>query len=116
VGALTGGDALIQVKTAGTPTNVLATTDDEFVSQNLAGGADGEGAFTLVIEKSIDGTNYTLVDTLDEGDYDDGSNLSITVPLQDANGMWTSQKTVRVTLTDLDDSSKFSVNAIGDHR
>lgn len=113
VAALTGDDAIIQVKTIGTPGNVLVTTIDEFVSQNLAGGADGEGGFDLKIETTIDGVNFAVQDTLDETDYPDGSNVAKEIVLSDANGMPKRVKQVRVTLTTLDDTSKFSVTAVG---
>jgi len=113
VGALVGDDAIIEVKTAGTGASVLATTDDEFVSQNLAGGTDGEGGFDIVLETSLDGLNYAPLTAFDETDFADGSNLTIEYPVRDANGMPKRVGTVKATLTSLDDGSKFSITAVG---
>jgi hypothetical protein len=60
VGALTGDDALIQVKTVGTPASTLVTTDDEFADEALASGGGshysnswkGEDDFGLTITTS----------------------------------------------------------------
>jgi hypothetical protein len=69
VGALTGDDALIQVKTIGTPTNALVTTDDEFAATPLASGGGshysaswrgmGDFGLTVVTDGTLTGT-WTL--------------------------------------------------------
>lgn len=109
VAALTGADALIEVKTPGTPAATLATTDDEFGPTNLAGGADGEGQFTIVIEKSIDGVNFAPVATIDETDFADGDNVSSIFSIVDGNNMPLRTRQLKFTLTALDDDDKFSV-------
>jgi len=127
VGALTGDDALIAVKTPGTGANVLADTDDEFGPSNfangdsndefgpepLAGGTDGEGEFDLVLETTIDGTNYAPLATLDETDFEEGSGLSVEIPLVNEYGMMKRVREVKITLTAIEDSSKFSMTAVG---
>ncbi len=69
VDALTGDDAIIQVKTPGTALSDLVTTDDEFVSENLAGGtgvtysdawkAEDDFGLTVVTSGTLTGT-WTL--------------------------------------------------------
>lgn len=113
VAALTGDDAIIQVQTPGTGATALVSTVDEFGPTSLAGGADGEGGFDLVIETTIDGVNFAPHAALDETDFSDGSNLSVEVALRDGNGMPKRMTQVRVTLSTLDDTSKFSVTAVG---
>lgn len=110
-----GDDALIQVKTIGTPANVLATTDDEFGPTNLAAGADGEGAFTIAITSSIDGLNFAPFTTVDETDFGDGNSLAFEVPFTDANGMSKRALQIKATLTELDDATdSFSMVVTGE--
>ena len=111
--ALAGADDLIAVKTPGTGGNVLTAVADTFAATLLAGGTDSEGTFDLLIEKSVDGVNFATVTALDEEDFADGANTSKELTLSDSNGMPTTAKQIKVTLTSLEDSSKFSVVAAG---
>lgn len=106
----------LAIGTAGTGANILADPGDVLAPTNLAGGTDVQGAFDLVVEKSIDGTNFALVEAIDEADFGDGDNLSYQIDLRDANGMPTAVKQVRVTLTTLEDAGSFSVTAVGEQR
>lgn len=113
INALAGADDLIAVKTPGTGGNVLADPADTFGATALAGGTDGEGNFTLVVEKSVDGVNFAALATLDQTDFPDGADVAKEITLSDANGMPVLAKQIRATLSVLEDSSKFSVVAAG---
>ncbi len=113
--AILADSTLLAVKTAGTGATVLTDPDDAFAATPLAGGSD-EGALSLVVEKSIDGTNYAPVATVDEDDFADGNGVGFEITLSDGNGMPLSARQVRVTVETLDETSTFSVVAVGTKR
>ncbi len=108
--ALIAQSTLIEVFTAGTGANVLATTDDDFTSTPLALATS---TFSLVVEKSLDGTNWTAIDTYDESDMPTGDNKAFEITLSDVNGRPLIVKQVRVTLSAMTGANSFTVLAAG---
>lgn len=110
------GSVHLAVLTPGTGANILADPADTFTATNLAGGTSTEGAFTLVLEKSVDETNYAALATKTQADFGDGNNKSIEIPLVDANGMYLNLKAVKATLTVNEDANSFTVHVCGELR
>lgn len=112
VGALTDQDAMIEVQSAGALVT-LAAPGDVFAATNLSGGTDGEGHFAIVLESSVDTINYAPLATVTHSDFPDGSGSAKEVALRDSNGMPKRAARVRARVTELQDSSSFSVTAVG---
>ncbi len=115
------------VVTPGTPGDVFLVGDDDFAATALASGTisaaldacvvdvsdmtnisvflnqlTDAGTVTLKIEKSVDGTNWAVVDASTvESDFPSGNNKSIEFPLSDANGMPTLAKQIKVSCSAL---------------
>lgn len=58
------------------------------------------GTVTIVLEKSVDGTNWAVVDASTvESDFVAGANTALEFTLSDANGMPTHAKQIRARMT-----------------
>lgn len=126
------------VTSTGTEANVLQETADEFTAVTLASGSINAancqaqidmtgmvgssvfldqlvdaGTVTLLVEKSIDGTNWATVVTKHETDFPAGANKSIEVTLSDTNGMPLVAKAVRVTASALSGGGVYGLHAAG---
>lgn len=127
------------VVTPGTPGDLFVIGDDDFAATALASGTitaandacvvdvsdmtnisvflnqlTDAGTVVLTIEKSVDGTNYAVVDASTvETDFPAGANKSIEFPLSDANGMPTVAKQLKVTCTALAAGGIYSVTVAG---
>jgi hypothetical protein len=72
------------------------------------------GTATLVVERSVDGTNWALVASKADSDFAAGANKSIVVPLEGTAGMPLHAKFVRVTVTvEGSDGGSYSLVASG---
>lgn len=113
--AIDAQSTLIQVKTPGTGATVIDTTADGFTATPLAGG---DGGVSLVIEKSIDGVNWSPVGTVDTLSFGEGqgANRSAAVVLRDANSMSLLAKQIKVTLASIQDQTRYSVVAVGEYQ
>ncbi len=107
--ALIAQSTLISVLTPGTGTNVLDTADDSVSDTPLALGS---ATFTLDIEKSADGVNFSAVGSFSEGDFAT-ANAAAELTLSDSHGMPTTAKLVRATLSALTGAAHFSLTAAG---
>lgn len=74
------------------------------------------GNASLLVEKSVDGTNFATVATKTQADFPAGANKSIELTLSDANGMPTSAKQVRVTLSGHTGTGAYTMTAAGTQR
>lgn len=74
------------------------------------------GTCTILVEKSIDGTNWALAQSLAESDFPAGANKSKEVTLSDANGMATSAVQVRVTLSVVGGGGHYDAHVAGTQR
>ena len=74
------------------------------------------GTVSLVVEKTVDGTNWTPVATKAETDFSVGANKAIELTLSDANGMPTSAKQIRVTASALAAGGSYSMTVAGTQR
>jgi hypothetical protein len=135
--AVTNSQHLVLV-TPGTGTNVLQVTVDEFAAFSLASGTinaandqaqidmtgminstimlnqlTDSGTVTLLVEKTIDGTNWATVVSKADTDFPAGANKSIAISLSDTNGMPLVCKAVRVTSTAYGASGIYSLAAAG---
>ncbi len=108
--ALIATSELIAIYAAGTGAAVLATTDDEFSATPLALDA---ATFSLVVEKTNDGTNWSTIDTYDESDFPVGSAKSFEITLSETNGRSIQAKQVIVTLSAMAGANSFSLTAVG---
>ncbi len=100
----------VAVKSAGTGTNVLAVVDDDFASTPLVLGA---ATFSLDVEKTSDGTNWSVVDSVTESEMPSGDNVAAELTLSDSHGMPTATKQVRITLSAISGSPRFTAIAAG---
>lgn len=57
------------------------------------------GTATLVVDRSVDGTNWALVASKTDADFRAANNDAIVIPLESSNGMALHAKFVRVTVT-----------------
>lgn len=72
------------------------------------------GTATLVIEKSVDGTNFAPVATLTDASFALGANKSVVSTLSDSNGMPLHCKQIRVTCTvEGADGGSYSFGVVG---
>lgn len=129
----------IVIVTPGTEANILHVTVDEHVAFALASGTISaaldqcqvdltgmtnisifvnqivdSGTVTLVVEKSIDGVNWSSANAnLSEASFAAGANEAVEVTLSDTNGMPTVAKAARVTCSAYGASGTYSVTAAG---
>jgi hypothetical protein len=71
------------------------------------------GTATILVEKTFDGVNYSLVSTLTEASFPAGANKAVEVTLSDANGMPTRAVSVRVTLSAVAGGGAYSAHVAG---
>lgn len=74
------------------------------------------GTVTLLVEESIDGTNWALLATITEADFPAGANTAKKVTLSDANGMALITRQLRVRCTVFTGTGRYSANYIGVER
>lgn len=74
------------------------------------------GTATVLVQKTIDGTNWATVATLAETDFPAGANTAKEVTLSDANGMATLAKQVRVKLSAVAGGGIYSAMVTGVER
>lgn len=111
--ALIATSTLIKVLTPGTQANVLATIGDDLADTALSLSTP---TFTVLVEKSIDGTNFSTIATLTNTDFSTSANDSVHTALSDATGMPLAAKMVRARLTALGQTAgdvQLSMNAYG---
>lgn len=108
--ALLATSEVVAIVTAGTAANVLAVVDDDFAAEPLVADA---ATFTVTVEKTSDGINWTTVGTVEETAMPAGANVCSELTLSDANGMPTLAKQVKITLTAMVGANRFSVVAAG---
>lgn len=136
--AITDSQHLVVV-TPGTGANILLVTADDFTATTLATGTMNtstdqcivdvsdltnvsvflnqlvdSGTVTIVLEKSIDGVNWALIDASTVAtDFVAGNNTSLEFTLSDSNGMPTLCKQVRATCTAYGASGTYSMTVSG---
>lgn len=71
------------------------------------------GTCTILVQKSVDGTNFATVATLAETDFPAGANRSKEVTLSDANGMPLRAKQIKVTLSAVSGGGVYSATVAG---
>lgn len=129
----------LAVVTPGTPGNILLITADDFAATTLASGTisaaldsctidvsdmtnmslflnqlTDAGTVVLVVEKSVDGTNWAVVDASTiESDFPVGANKAIEFTLSDANGMPLVTKQLKVTSSALAGGGVYSAKVAG---
>jgi hypothetical protein len=108
--ALIATSTSIAVLTPGTGAHVLAIVDDDFTDSPLVLGA---ATFTVDVEKSSDGVNWSVVDSVTETDMPSGDNVAAELTLSDSHGMPTPTKQVRVTLSAMTGACRFTAVAAG---
>lgn len=91
----TGGTGVIDAVSDAAVIDVLDLTNMSVYLNQIT----DDGTVTLVVEKTIDGTNFALVGSKSDGDFPAGANKSIEIPLSDSNGMPLRAKQIRVTAT-----------------
>lgn len=74
------------------------------------------GNVTLTVSKSIDGTNWTVVDTIDQTEFAVGNNVAKELTLSDANGMPLSTKQIKVVVSGKTGTGEYSLAAVGTQR
>lgn len=76
-----------------------------------------DGTVTLVLEKTVDGTNWSVIDASTvEGDFVAGANTALEFTLSDANGMPTHAKQVRARMTVHTGTGSYTLTAAGSLR
>jgi hypothetical protein len=109
--ALAGTD--LAIDTPGTGATVLVN-GDAFAAVHLNTGTAHAGTFTVVVEKSVDGTNWAAVATKTEADFAVAyANDAVVITLSDANGMPLRAKQIKATMTALQVDTKLSMTASG---
>lgn len=91
---------------------VVDVSDLEGISIYLDQIVDN-GNVTLTVEKTVDGTNFALVDTKNQDDFPGGANKSVELTLSDANGMATRAKAIKVTVSGHTGTGSYTVHAAG---
>jgi hypothetical protein len=71
------------------------------------------GTATLIVEKTVDGTNWALVASKADSDFAAGANKSIVLPLEGSGGMALHAKQVRVTMSAEADGGAYSMTVSG---
>ena len=72
------------------------------------------GTVTIVLEKSVDGVNWSVVDaSTTAGDFVAGNNTSLEFTLSDANGMPTVAKQIRARCTAYGASGTYTMTVAG---
>lgn len=74
------------------------------------------GTVTIVLEKSIDGTNFAALATVTEASFPAGANKSFEVTLSDANGMPLNAVVVRASVTVHTGSGTYTMHVAGTQR
>jgi hypothetical protein len=74
------------------------------------------GNCSLLVEKTVDGTNYATVATKVQSDFPVGANKSIEIAFSDSNGMPLLCQAVKVTLSGHTGTGTYTVTAAGQQR
>lgn len=102
----TNGSLVVKTGTTGTTTILSAVNDRVVVDVEDLTHVEiwlnqlvNAGTATIVVEKSVDGTNWALVASKTDGDFRAQNNDAIVIPLEGTNGLPLHAKTVRATMT-----------------
>ena len=91
---------------------VADVSDLENISVYLNQVTDNGNA-TLLVEKTVDGTNWATVASKTQADFPAGANKSVELTLSDSNGMPTRAKQIRVTLSGHSGTGTYTMGVAG---
>jgi hypothetical protein len=109
MGTDTGATGVID---ANSDTMVVSVDDLSNISVYLNQLVDS-GTVSLLVEKTVDGTNWATVATKTQADFPAGANKSIELTLSDGNGMPLRAKAIRVTASGYGATGTYTMTVAG---